>query len=78
MHAHRLSRSPSTRFLALGAAALCTALQLAVVTMLAEYQAPAGAQMVQLERVVVSGKRVAAAEAPQRLAACETPDAQRC
>lgn len=81
MQAHRLSQSPSKHVVAFLAALLCTALQLAAVVALADTPATsAGVQMVELERVVVTGKRVAATEAPQQQVAgvCEPPALQRC
>lgn len=79
MHTHRLSQSPSSHVVAFAAAVLCTAVQLAAVVALADTPAPAGVQLVELERVVVTGKRVAATEAPQQLAGvCESREPQRC
>lgn len=79
MHTHRLSQSPSSHVVAFVAAVLCTAVQLAAVVALADTPAPAGVQLVELERVVVTGKRVAATEAPQQLArVCESREPQRC
>lgn len=80
----RNTPSLATSLTAAALAALCTAVQLAGVAALAEHGTAASAapQIVQLERVVVTGKRIAAApEAPLIAAAavaCDRIDATRC
>ena len=81
----RQAPSMATCLTAAALATLCTAAQLFGVAAIAEHQRSAAAahapQIVQLERVVVSAKRIAAAPkagAVLRTAACDSLDAQRC
>ena len=80
----RQAPSMATCLTAAALATLCTAAQLFGVAAIAEHQRSAAAahapHIVQLERVVVSAKRIAAPEAGAvlRTAACDSLDAQRC